>query len=188
MQSRKCRKTPGHRGICEYYLGEKVLQILLQIRAYQNSVPELRNPNIRTKNTITSCSWIGTWVALGLGSHILLKHAIHKNNSDVSLPWRYQKSAQMHAQVIQTVTLLCMQLWKAGPKDFLHLFSLCTRIAEVLSEVLSPPQVIVKLKEAAGAPCHWKSRHWLNHQQSLITKTCSWYSMKSEIAVRVLSN
>lgn len=151
-------------------------------------MPELRNPSIHIKNTISSCSCIGTWVALGLGSHILLKHAIHKNNSDVPLPWRYQKQEQRHAQVIQTVTLLCTQLWKSCPKDFLPLFWLCTWAAEVLSEVLSLPQVIVNLKEAAGAPCRWKSRHWLNHQQSLITETCSWYPMTSEIAVTVLSN
>lgn len=38
--------------------------------------------------------------------------------------------------------------------DFLQPFLLCPQLAEVLSEVLSPPQLTVKVKEAAGAPRH----------------------------------
>lgn len=150
-------KTPGHSGIWECYLGEKAPQILPQIRAYQNSVPDLRNPNIHIKNTISSYSCIGTWVALGLGSHLLLKHAIHKNNSNVPSPQRYQKSQQMRAVVIQTVTFLHTQLWKSGPKHYFFLaffFTLQTNCRGVVRGAESSSGHCGA--KAGGAPWHWK--------------------------------
>lgn len=180
-------KTPERRGICEYCLGQKVLQILLQIRAFQNSVLELRNPNIHIKNTVSSCSRTGTWGALGLVSPILLEQVTRTIQMCHYLKG-IRNQSRCTLRLYQQLPFWARRCEKLVLKIFLRLFSLCTRIAEVLSEVLSPPQVTAKLKEAAGAPCHRRSHHWLNHQQSLITKTCSWYPVKSEIAVRVPSN
>lgn len=183
-------KTPGHSGIWECYLREKAPQILPQIRAYQNSVPDLRNPNIHIKNTVSSYSWIGTWVALGLGSHLLLKHAIHKNNSDVPSPQSIRDLSRWVLRLYKQLPFCahsCENLVLNIYYYFLHLFLLCRLIAEVLSEVLSPPRVIVEpqLEVLHGTENNIPG---LIINKGLAPRFCSWHPMSSEIALGVLSN
>lgn len=161
-----------HSGICEYYHGERALQILPQIRAYKNSVPELRNPSADLKNTVGSYSWIVRWVALGLGSHILqfirIVQVCNCCRSTGNLSRRTRRLDGYAAAHTAVEAPVRFSLRGAGAQRR------CPRCWVL------PGHCEAK---AAGAPRRWKSCHCLNHQQSLVNKICSWYPMKSRIAV-----
>lgn len=145
-------------------------------------MPELRNPSTDLKNTVSSYSWIWRWVALGLGSHILqfikIVQMCHCCKSTRNL-----SRCTLRLYSYPSVSTI-MKTW---PWRFLYIYF---HLARELQRRCPRCWVLSGHCEAkaAGAPCHWKSRHCLNHQQSLVNKICSWYPMKSGIAVRVLSN